>query len=1367
MFRKAMTVFALLLAVGLVQATPQTYSVPATTGGWALGGPSLSGVNLAQPGAPGVALAQSPAGGGGIDAGYILQPLAPTIYGYVGYGSYTMGFCFRPVLTGQISKLGRNRGSYTEQSTIKVWDSTANTVIATANVTGTNWSYTDITPVTVTAGKAYFVTTYGGSYVGYGYVPTIPVNSNDITVMNGAYNTGGDMMPTTNAGTMMYGLPDFYFTSVPGTETWTGNVSTDWNVNGNWDGNNVPGAGIIAIIPAGRPNYPTTNSGAGYGCKSLSIAASASMTVVASKPLVVDSGIVNAGTLTGNANINCVTLSNSTGGSMTVASGAILTCAGNITNAGTLTNNGTINCPVNFTNTGDFSSGTGSSFYFKGPAAATASTGVNAGDATCSFFDLYVAKDPIDVMFGGGDPTVGGGTWFGGTVYTYILNAVSASAAGSLTRWQIWDWYSASQARIKVFRANYGGYQYGLVGQGPIQTMTASNSMKTFNDTITGVQTGDLVGCYYPYMVWGSGSSFYYAAGDMGSYTGWNSYTPGTPRVRAYLSGPAGDVTSRGDFDINGKLQINVGSTLVNGGATDAAGAYTVAGNWINNGTYTKGAAAVTFDGTTTISGTALANFNAVNISGALTAPATNMTVTGNWNCTGTFNHGNGRVLFSGASIGMAGQSFYRLTVNNTTDGNVTVTSNIGVADSLKLTSGTLLLGDKTLTLGTAGAAGKAVVYGPAGFSVVGTSPTGTGKVLAAAAGFPYSFEVLTGANIAAKYAQFTGMGTNGVVVNSGATVNVTNNFSQSTFDHGTAASGPMLKIENGQTIDDITNLSFIGTAGYNIEQLGVTGHITVTAGAGSRWGEDFDNDPNNLVDWRGGDIGPTAILAPMGGYDTSAVIAPKVKVKNFTTLAALGARIVFRIDSTAGNTVYADTLTKDIDASAESTFTFDVWPALNIPRTYASFCSTYVAGDTKPSNDVIRGTFVLSSAPPGWYPKNPMPAGAKPIKNGGWLAYDAGKARIYSSRGNKQPDFWAYAPAGDSWGLRAPWQPGVEGKLPYNGSAGCADGNGVVYATKGNNKSGFWKYDANANAWTQKKDVPLGVSNKKVKGGTDITWAYKGSVGSPYLLKGYKNEFYRYDTGADSWQVLTPAPVGASQKWDKGSWVAYDDVNKKIYAFKAKYHELYRYSPDGDSWSAALSPMPIPGSMGSKKAKEGSCGTFIGGSIYALKGGNTREFWKYTIATNAWAEKETIPTGLLKKKVKAGADIVTAGLSLYATKGNKSNELWQYVPGAFVFEAPRHDGVLAGKTVIAQGMSISPNPLAGGYAVLRYGLPKAGAAQLSVYNVAGQTVMARTLAAGRSGIVNLDLRHLSNGVYLVKFASDGYENSQKLVVQR
>jgi len=395
------------------------------------------------------------------------------------------------------------------------------------------------------------------------------------------------------------------------------------------------------------------------------------------------------------------------------------------------------------------------------------------------------------------------------------------------------------------------------------------------------------------------------------------------------------------------------------------------------------------------------------------------------------------------------------------------------------------------------------------------------------------------------------------------------------------------------------------------------------------------------------------------------------------------------------------------------------------------------------------------------------MPTGAKAIKDGGWLTYDPGTKRIYASRGNKQPDFFAYSPSGDTWGLRPPWQPGVEAKLPGKGSAGCADGNGVVYATKGNNTRGFWKYDAAANAWTQKKDVPLGLSNKKIKGGTDITWAYKGGVGSPYLLKGYKNEFYRYDVPGDSWQTLGPAPVGAREKWDKGSWLAYDDVNNKVYALKAKYMEFYRYNPDGDSWSAPLAPMPAAGSAGSRKAKDGSCGTFIGGSIYALKGANTREFWKYTIADNKWVEKETIPTGLFKKKVKSGADMVTAGAFLYATKGNKSNEFWMYTPGLYMFEPPRRDGVAAaGSPNVEVQMSIGPNPLTSGFATVRFEGPVRGPVRVEVADVMGRVVL-KSPIANRQSPIALDLRHLANGVYLVKFASSGFANSQKLVVLR
>jgi len=181
--------------------------------------------------------------------------------------------------------------------------------------------------------------------------------------------------------------------------------------------------------------------------------------------------------------------------------------------------------------------------------------------------------------------------------------------------------------------------------------------------------------------------------------------------------------------------------------------------------------------------------------------------------------------------------------------------------------------------------------------------------------------------------------------------------------------------------------------------------------------------------------------------------------------------------------------------------------------------CSTELATDVNATNDKATGTVTVTAGGGGgaWAAKSSMPAGAKAIKDGGWLAYDvagtdAGTGRIYASRGVKTTDFFSYNPANDSWKALAPWLPGTEAKPPSKGSAACADGNGHVYATKGNNTTGFYAYDAGTNAWAQKKDVPLGLSNKKVKGGTALAWGYKGGVGAAYVLKGYKNEFYKYN---------------------------------------------------------------------------------------------------------------------------------------------------------------------------------------------------------------------------------------------------------------
>jgi hypothetical protein len=512
-------------------------------------------------------------------------------------------------------------------------------------------------------------------------------------------------------------------------------------------------------------------------------------------------------------------------------------------------------------------------------------------------------------------------------------------------------------------------------------------------------------------------------------------------------------------------------------------------------------------------------------------------------------------------------------------------------------------------------------------------------------------------------------------------------------------------------------------------------------------------------------DVGTVGITSPVDSIPSGPVI-PRADAHNWGN-AREACKVYFRISASPA---YVDSVVLPAGLPfADTSLSFKNWTAT--AGSYTVRCSAAMTGDVRHTNDAAGARVVVRAAPPnaGWAPKASMPSGAAAIKDGGWLAWDAGKVRVYASRGVKQPDFYAYAPGGDAWTKLASWLPGSEGKLPSKGSAGCATGTGVVYATKGNNTQGFWMFKDSANAWSQQANVPLGLTNKKVKGGTDIVWAYKGGVGYVYLLKGYRNEFWRYDVGGDSWHALANAP-GAIPKWDKGSWLAYDGAHT-IYAHKAKFHEYYKYDTEGEAWSpTALLGMPVAGSAGSRKSKDGGCGTYLNSYVYALKGGNTQEFWRYDVAANAWAEKETIPKGTLKKKVKAGADIVGTGTALYATKGNKTNELWMYLPGAFAaVPEPQREGVLAGQKATSDWRpAISPNPVTSGFAVLSFpGAPgHSGAGALSFFDISGRCVFSSAFAV-RSSPIRIDLRQLAGGVYVVRLETGGSTARQKLVVRQ
>jgi hypothetical protein len=518
-------------------------------------------------------------------------------------------------------------------------------------------------------------------------------------------------------------------------------------------------------------------------------------------------------------------------------------------------------------------------------------------------------------------------------------------------------------------------------------------------------------------------------------------------------------------------------------------------------------------------------------------------------------------------------------------------------------------------------------------------------------------------------------------------------------------------------------------------------------------------------------DVAAVAVLAPAGTINPGPVV-PQASVRNEGTHRE-ACSVTFGINF---DPAYSETVSlPDGLPFADTTLDFPAWDAT--PGDYVTTVTADLAGDQVPANNTAGGTVTVElGLAGGWAELAPVPLmpSGRAVKDGGWLAWDASQGKVFAAKGYKTGDFYCYEPVSGAWTELAPWPLGNEAKPPYKGSAGTSDGAGRVYATKGNNNTGFWRYDAGANAWTQLADVPLGVSNKKVKGGTDLVYVDEVDSQYVYLLKGYKTEFYRYNTYSGAWYVLADAPAGALPKWDKGSWLAYDGVGQ-IYAHKAKNHELYAYDLGTQTWGPALTGMPLVNNQTgkSKKSKDGGCGIFSPGGwgIWALKGGNTQDYYWLDLGTMAWAEKETIPAfgyTAKKKKVKAGADIVTDGEVLYALKGNKTLEFWRYVPAGLQPTAsgprPDRDGVQEQRNV--QGatckVEVVQNPARGTATIRWTGLPSGNPTRLTLYDAAGRCVRTTRLAGGSGGI---ELRDLAAGVYLAR-VTGGASLTRKLVIE-
>lgn len=557
------------------------------------------------------------------------------------------------------------------------------------------------------------------------------------------------------------------------------------------------------------------------------------------------------------------------------------------------------------------------------------------------------------------------------------------------------------------------------------------------------------------------------------------------------------------------------------------------------------------------------------------------------------------------------------------------------------------------------------------------------------------------------------------------------------------------------------------GFADVTLRQRGSWTAVCSTMLAGDR---NRSNDRAETAVWvRVTDAALAAVEAIPDTVDSGSVLVPALRVANLGTDSGI---VRCRLRMVRGAVVgYADSVDVALAPGVESLVGLAPSLPLGLLGDWQYGASVRLVGDQVPVNDSIGGDFIVVPAggtvwPAGWFEVASVPpGGGRPVKDGGCLAAVELRdtAWVYALKGNKTAEFYRYRILGDSWQTRAVMPMGREGKPPGRGAALTEHSSGRVYAVKGNNTLGFWEYRPAADSWIQLADVPLGINGKKVKGGSDLVVVHDGGEDWVYLMKGYRNEFYRYRISSGTWQTLAEMPVGSNIKWYKGSFLV-ADRGRHIYAHKGKYNELWRYTVGTDSW-VQRAALPLYNSAGRrKKSGDGASGAMWGGSIYALKGGNTNEFWRYDTVVDRWTElvADSLPSfgsSMRKKRVKGGSDLVASSWALWALKGNRTLEFWRWgIPLAGTSAPPQRQ--IQSKVVLSGSLErrfeLTPNP-ARGRVYLCYSVSTPVRISVPCYDASGRLVAVaaeRQLTRGR-GAIELAVQSLPAGVYVVRPVTD------------
>ncbi len=420
-----------------------------------------------------------------------------------------------------------------------------------------------------------------------------------------------------------------------------------------------------------------------------------------------------------------------------------------------------------------------------------------------------------------------------------------------------------------------------------------------------------------------------------------------------------------------------------------------------------------------------------------------------------------------------------------------------------------------------------------------------------------------------------------------------------------------------------------------------------------------------------------------------------------------------------------------------------------------------------------------------------PTQLSGKRPKSGSCMAGINSNGKIYFLKASNTQDFYSYTPdAGIGvWTIEDTIPIGTkeagDGKKPKRGAA-MTSFQDAVYVLRGNNTVGFWRFD-DSTGWIKLRNIPLGM--KRCKYGSGLTAVSKDGKDYIFAMKGAKtSEFYLYDITQDSWFQVSIPPIGTSGKlgYKKGSCLAYDEVNGLVYVLQGYYGSFFNYSIEGDSWHQLRQynyRVFLNRDGRKKKPKDGAALVYYDDNNYMLKGGNTNEVWLYSVAADSWQQKETaeqwdIPLGQSNKKVKDGGSMIKFGDYFYASKGKNTTEFYRHsLPTIEIADIKLKDERLEDDKINLSicnlqssnqfNLEIIPNPVINLFTVKNI-LPEPGPVSLKIYNIAGKLIKSYTSSNfSKNGVVKIDTKTLTSGVYILRFSSEGINITQKVVLEK